>query len=120
MKENIESVLAAVQRLDYQSSISVQKLIYLNSLARSLVLRSFRELPREEETLSLLDNVGVLNRFATNGENLTRLGHLPEEEKRAGFGAIRENLKDLLLFLSQAKKKYTEEEQAYSYPTLDG
>lgn len=101
MTPYVETVLAAVRKAEYQSQISIQKLIYLNSLARSLVLRCIRQQPKEEEALHLVDKVGLLNRFAMNGENLARLQGLPEEEKRAGFLVIQKGLVDLLSFFNQ-------------------
>lgn len=115
MKGNIETVLAAVRRGEYQNQISIQKLLYLNSLARSLVLRSYRELPKEEEVLQAVENVGFLNRFVMNGVNLTHLNDLPEEEKRTGFEVVRQNLIDLITFFIQRQTSLPAQKESSPY-----
>jgi hypothetical protein len=115
MEANIETVLAAVKRGEYQSQISIQKLLYLNSLARSLVLRSFRGLRKQEEVLHAVEHVGMFNRFAMNGVNLTHLGALPEEEKRARYQVVRQSLMELITFFIQQKTSLPAQMEASAY-----
>jgi hypothetical protein len=103
MAGNLEAVLSAVRKMEYQGPISIQKLTYFNGLALSFCLRSFRETSKQEEFSNRVDNSGLIGRFSRNKGDLSKLPNLPEAEKKAGFEMIKKSLAEAVAFILERK-----------------